>query len=37
MRVVTLLPQVIFVDQHGHEVAHNPSKPEVKHVAPADK
>ena len=30
-------PQVIFIDQHGHEVAHNPSKLEVKHVAPEDK
>ena len=32
-----LLRQVIFVDQHGHKVAHNPSKLEVKHVSPADK
>ncbi len=26
-----------FIDQHGHEVAHNPSKLEVTHVAPEDK
>ena len=38
LRIISLylsVHQVIFVDQHGHEVAHNPSKLEVKHVGRA--